>query len=86
MTAHLDEHPYFLGSQPCLGDFSLHGMIYAHLIRDPRTGQITKSAAPLVNHWCERMRGYVKEHPTFDVFDVDDDGQSFKFFAENFDF
>lgn len=78
MTEHLDLYPYLLGSRPCLGDFSLHGMIYAHLIRDARTGMITKSAAPLVNSWCEHMRGYVKEHPVLDVYNVDDNGNLFK--------
>jgi hypothetical protein len=42
MTSHLDEYKYFLGNRPSVGDFSIHGMIYAHLIRDARTGSVTK--------------------------------------------
>ena len=78
LTRHLDEQPYFLGGRPCMGDFSIHGMIYAHLIRDARTGFVTKSRAPLVSNWCERMRGYAKEHPLLDRYVVDENRQLVK--------
>ena len=71
MTTHLEQYPYFLGNVPTIGDFSIHGMIYAHLIRDARTGFITKSSSPFVNNWCERMRGYAKGKKQFDkVYDL----------------
>jgi len=38
LSAHFDQHPYFLGGQPCVGDFALGGMFYAHLFRDPVPG------------------------------------------------
>ena len=38
LTVHFDAHPYLLGGKPCIGDFSLAGMTYAHLYRDPVPG------------------------------------------------
>ena len=47
--------------RPCIGDFSVHGSIYAHLLRDPVPGKVTKTKAPLVAGWCERMAGHVHQ-------------------------
>jgi len=38
LSAHFDLHPYLLGGKPCIGDFSLAGMVYGHLYRDPVPG------------------------------------------------
>ena len=40
LSAHFDSHPYLLGGKPCVGDFSLAGMTYGHLYRDPVPGMI----------------------------------------------
>ena len=48
LTTHFDEFPYFLGYRPCIGDFSVHGTIYADLLRDPVPGKVTKTHAPQV--------------------------------------
>ena len=73
LTVHFDNFPYFLGYRPCIGDFSFHGSIYAHLLRDPLPGKITKSNAPMVASWCEKMAGHVHESKFFDFWDVVDD-------------
>ena len=73
LTVHFDEYPFFLGFRPSLGDFSIHGSIYAHLLRDPVPGKVTKTTAPAVASWCERLAGHVFESKFFDIFDVVDD-------------
>ena len=73
LTVHFDEYPFFLGFRPSLGDFSIHGSIYAHLLRDPVPGKVTKTTAPAVASWCERMAGHVFESKFFDIFDVVDE-------------
>ena len=57
---------------PCIGDFSIHGSIYAHLLRDPIPGKVTQTEAPLVASWCERMAGHVFESKHLDFWDVED--------------
>ena len=73
LTTHFDEYPFLLGFRPSLGDFSIHGSIYAHLLRDPVPGKVTKTTAPAVAAWCERMAGHVFENKFFDVYDIEDD-------------
>lgn len=55
-SAHLEAHPTLLGSRPSIGDFGLCGPLYAHLYRDPASGEIMKARAPLVARWVERMQ------------------------------
>ncbi|MEM1192999.1 MAG: glutathione S-transferase [Pseudomonadota bacterium] len=52
---HLADHDFLLGGRPCQGDFGLIGPLYAHLYRDPASGEIMKRAAPRVAAWAERM-------------------------------
>ena len=54
-SAHLSEHDYLLGGRPCLADFAFYGPLYAHLYRDPASGEIMKSRAPRVAAWAERL-------------------------------
>jgi len=54
-SEHLRHHPFLLGTRPCLGDFGLMGPLYAHLLRDPRSGEIMHMRAPRVVQWVERM-------------------------------
>jgi len=55
-SAHLEKHPYLLGSRPSLADFSFYGPLYAHLYRDPASGEIMQKLAPKVADWVERMK------------------------------
>ena len=53
--AHLAEHHYALGPRPTLADFGLMAPLYAHLYRDPYSGQLMRRLAPRVHDWVERM-------------------------------
>ena len=53
-SAHLDVHPYLFGARPSLADFAFLGPLYAHLYRDPASGEIMKRLAPKVADWTER--------------------------------
>ncbi|MEP2103667.1 MAG: glutathione S-transferase [Parasphingorhabdus sp.] len=55
LDAHFAEHDYLLGSRPSIGDYGLIGPLYAHLYRDPASGEIMKRLAPRVASWVERM-------------------------------
>ncbi|MEL6379663.1 MAG: glutathione S-transferase N-terminal domain-containing protein [Pseudomonadota bacterium] len=52
---HLARHDFLLGGRPCQGDFGLIGPLYAHLYRDPASGEMMKREAPRVAAWVERM-------------------------------
>lgn len=56
MDEHFGQHPYLLGTRPCLGDFGLIGPLYAHLYRDPASGDLMRRLAPNVVKWVERMQ------------------------------
>ena len=53
-STHLEAHPYLFGSRPSLADFAFLGPLYAHLYRDPASGEIMKRLAPKVADWTER--------------------------------
>lgn len=53
-SAHLAVHPYLFGARPSLADFAFLGPLYAHLYRDPASGEIMKRLAPNVAAWTER--------------------------------
>ncbi len=63
LLADLDAHfdcssvgqPFLLGSRPSIGDFGLIGPLYAHLYRDPASGEIMERLAPNVVEWVQRM-------------------------------
>lgn len=55
LDAHFTVHDYLLGSRPSIGDYGLIGPLYAHLYRDPASGEIMKRLAPRVAAWVERM-------------------------------
>lgn len=55
LDRHFDIHEYLLGSRPSIGDFGLIGPLYAHLYRDPASGDLMKRLAPNVARWVERM-------------------------------
>lgn len=55
LEAHFAQHPYLLGSQPSVGDYSLFGPLFAHLGRDPVPLGIMQRKAPKVFRWVERM-------------------------------
>lgn len=50
-SAHLAKHPFLFGTRPSLGDFALLGPLYAHLYRDPKSGELMRRIAPRVAHW-----------------------------------
>jgi len=53
-SKHLEQHRYIMGDRPSLADFALLGPLYAHLYRDPASGEIMKRLAPRVALWTER--------------------------------
>ena len=53
-SAHLEAYPYLFGNRPSLADFAYLGPLYAHLYRDPASGEIMKRLAPKVADWTER--------------------------------
>jgi glutathione S-transferase len=55
-SAHLSTHNFLLGGRPCLADFAFYGPLYAHLYRDPASGELMKTRAPKVAAWVERLR------------------------------
>jgi glutathione S-transferase len=55
-NTHLSQHDFLLGDAPCIGDFGFYGPLYAHLYRDPQSGELMKSLAPNVVKWVERMK------------------------------
>ncbi len=56
LNAHFQAHDYLFGSRPSIGDFGLIGPLYAHLFRDPASGELMKSRAPNVARWVSRMQ------------------------------
>ena len=63
LNAHFGEHEYVLGNAPGLADCALMGPLYAHLYRDPYSGQIVRDVAPNVCDWITRMRTpAIEEH------------------------
>ncbi len=54
-SEHLKTAPYLLGGRPTLGDYALMGPLYAHQLRDPRSGEIMHLRAPRVVNWIERV-------------------------------
>lgn len=53
-STHLEVHPFLFGGRPSLADFAFLGPLYAHLYRDPASGEIMKRLAPNVADWTER--------------------------------
>jgi glutathione S-transferase len=56
-SAHLEQHPFVLGERASYADFSLVGPLYAHLLRDPASGDLMLQRAPRVADWAERTHG-----------------------------
>lgn len=56
LNEHFGRYPYLLGTRPCEGDFGLIGPLYAHLYRDPASGELMRRLAPDVVGWVERMQ------------------------------
>lgn len=56
LDRHFAEHPFLLGLHPSLGDFAFFGPLYAHLYRDPASGDLMRAHAPRVVAWIERLR------------------------------
>ncbi|MAN45788.1 MAG: glutathione S-transferase [Alphaproteobacteria bacterium] len=55
-STHLEVHPYALGDRASFADFALYGPLYAHLYRDPASGEIMHRIAPKVADWVERVQ------------------------------
>lgn len=56
LDAHFAQHPFLLGTRPCIGDFGLYGPLFAHQYRDPSSGALMRRLAPHVVQWVERMQ------------------------------
>lgn len=68
---HLAAFPYLLGGQPSLGDFAFFGPLYAHLYRDPASGELMREAAPQVCDWVIRMNSFSSQQPIVEYSWVD---------------
>lgn len=55
LEVQLEITPFLLGSRACVGDFALHGSLYAHVYRDPGTSSWFDSR-PRVVAWMQRLR------------------------------
>ncbi|MEP2551472.1 MAG: glutathione S-transferase N-terminal domain-containing protein [Marinomonas sp.] len=55
LNTHFAAHPFLLGTRPSIGDLGLIGPLYAHLYRDPASGEIMERLAPNVAEWVRRM-------------------------------
>ena len=56
LNAHFDNNKYLLGNIPTLADCALMGPLYAHLFRDPYSGEIVRREAPKICEWIMRMQ------------------------------
>lgn len=55
LDPHFSNHDFLFGSRPSIGDFGLIGPLYAHLYRDPASGELMKRIAPHTALWVQRM-------------------------------
>jgi glutathione S-transferase len=55
LDMHFQKYDFLLGNSPCIADFGFIGPLYAHLYRDPYSGELMRSKAPNVALWVERM-------------------------------
>ena len=51
---HLEKHDFLFGSRPSISDFGFLGPLWAHLLRDPASGEIMERLAPRVADWTRR--------------------------------
>jgi len=58
--AHLEKHDFLFGSRPSIGDYGFLGPLYAHLLRDPASGEIMRRLAPRVADWA--LRCHAPQH------------------------
>ena len=56
LDIHFETHEMLLGSRPSIGDFGLYGPLYAHLYRDPFSGELMEREAPNVARWVKQLR------------------------------
>lgn len=71
LDQHFSNHEFLFGSRPSIGDFGLIGPLYAHLYRDPASGELMKRVAPHTAQWVERMMK--PPHPNGGDFLADDE-------------
>lgn len=70
--AHLVRHDFLFGSRPSIADYGFLGPLYAHLLRDPASGEIMRRLAPRVADWA--LRCHAPQHAlTGDFLPPDDD-------------
>ncbi len=55
LDAHFSACPYLLGDRPCVADYALVGVFYAHIYRDLDSGRQLRAKAPSVVRWVEDM-------------------------------
>ncbi len=55
LDLHFSKHPFLFGTRPSIGDYGLIGPLYAHLYRDPASGEIMERLAPHLADWVRRM-------------------------------
>jgi len=55
LNTHFSQYNYLFGERPSIGDYGFIGPFYAHLYRDPYSGNRLRKQAPAVAGWVERM-------------------------------
>ena len=77
LDVHFGRHDFLLGGLPSLGDFGLHGPLYAHLYRDATSGFMLRTQHPIVSEWVERTNGDNVSARTYDqkLYSLGEDGE-----------
>ena len=55
LDVHFTNHKFIMGGIPCVADYALIGVFYAHLYRDLDSGKKLRSTAPHLSNWVKRM-------------------------------
>ncbi len=64
LNKHFGSCAYLLGGRPCVADYALIGVFYAHTYRDLASGNKLRATAPHVVRWVEQMmRDEVSQGP-----------------------
>ena len=69
--AHLAQHDFLFGTRPSIGDYGFLGPLYAHLLRDPKSGELMRRLAPRVADWA--LRCHAPQHALTGNFLPDDE-------------
>lgn len=55
LNNHFQHYPYLMGYKPSIADYGFIGPLYAHLYRDPYSGELMQEHAPNLVNWVLRV-------------------------------